>query len=78
MNDPDPRHIMNSDTERVKLENAAGRISKCTISVYPPGTALVCPGETISGEMVTYLKEVIGAGGAVHGVAGDGTAAVLS
>jgi arginine decarboxylase len=78
MNDPDPRHIMNSDTERVKLENAAGRISKCTISVYPPGTALVCPGETISGEMVTYLKEVIGAGSAVHGVAGDGTAAVLS
>jgi len=74
----DPRYIMNAETERVKLEDAAGRISKCTISPYPPGIALVCPGETISEEAVKYLLDVIKAGGKVHGTAGDGSVAVLA
>lgn len=73
----EPRLIMNSDTEKIKLEDAAGRISKRALSPYPPGTALVCPGEMISGEAAAFLTEVIRAGGSVHGVGRDGTVTVL-
>lgn len=74
----DPRFIMNAESERVKLEDAAGRISKCAISPYPPGIALICPGETISREAAAYLLDVAKAGGKIHGTANDGSVVVLA
>ncbi|NMA33597.1 MAG: aminotransferase class I/II-fold pyridoxal phosphate-dependent enzyme [Clostridiaceae bacterium] len=71
------RDIMSADAERVKLEDAAGRISKCVISPYPPGTALICPGEVITREAVEFITDVAGAGGKVHGIDKDGTVLVL-
>ena len=69
--------IMNAGTERVRLADAAGRTSKCIIAPYPPGTALICPGEEITREAVDFLADVIRAGGSVHGVDSDGTVLVL-
>ena len=63
--------------ERVRLENAAGRISKGIIAPYPPGIPLVCPGEAISRDAADLLTGVIQAGGRVHGISGGGTVAVI-
>jgi len=71
------REIMNAGAERVRLADAAGRTSKCIIAPYPPGTALICPGEEITREAVDFLADVIRAGGSVHGVDSDGTVMVL-
>ncbi len=73
----EPLEILNSEAERIKLENAAGRISKGIIAPYPPGIPLVCPGEPISHDTVELLTGVIGAGGRAHGVSSDGTVMVL-
>jgi arginine decarboxylase len=73
----EPAEILNAETERVRLEDAAGRISKGIIAPYPPGIPLVCPGETIMCDTVDFLTEVIGAGGRAHGISSDGTVAVI-
>jgi lysine decarboxylase len=74
---PDPAEIMNAETERVRLENAAGRISKGIIAPYPPGIPLVCPGETITRDIADFLLRLTEAGGRAHGISGDGTVAVI-
>ena len=71
------RDIMGADAERVRLADAAGRISKCVISPYPPGTALICPGEMITQEAVDFVMDVARAGGNIHGVDRDGAVLVL-
>lgn len=71
------RVLLDADSERVSLADAAGRISKCVISPYPPGTALICPGEVITREAVDFIADVAGAGGSVHGLGSDGTVQVL-
>lgn len=73
----DPSDILNAEAERVRLENAAGRISKGIIAPYPPGIPLVCPGEAISRDAADLLTGVIQAGGRVHGISGGGTVAVI-
>ena len=52
-----PRKALHSDWEYVCLEDAAGRISKEAIYLYPPGVPIVASGEEITEEMVTFLKE---------------------
>ncbi len=74
----EPQDIINSHTDKIRLEDAVGRISKCTISPYPPGTALVCPGEEICPEAVDFLLHAIKAGAKVHGLSSDMTVTVLS
>ncbi len=71
------RDILSADAERIRLADAVGRTSKCIISPYPPGTALVCPGEIITREAVDFITDVAEAGGNVHGLASDGTVQVL-
>ena len=71
------RDIISAAAERVRLADAAGRISKCVISPYPPGTALICPGEEITREAVEYITDVARAGGSIHGIDKDGSVLVL-
>jgi len=42
-----PRQAARQETELIPWENAAGRISGEVIATYPPGIALVAPGERI-------------------------------
>lgn len=72
-----PQKILDAQVEKIPFEEAEGRTSGGIISPYPPGIALVCPGERFSREMIEYIKDIIRAGGVVHGIREDGTAAVL-
>ena len=54
--------------ERIKLEEAAGRVCASSIIPYPPGIPIVCPGEVIDGEILTYVKELREKGEKVIGI----------
>ncbi|HSP47876.1 MAG TPA: aminotransferase class I/II-fold pyridoxal phosphate-dependent enzyme [Clostridiaceae bacterium] len=46
--------------EEVRLEDAAGRVSRERITPYPPGVPILLPGEVISVELIAYLKDLNG------------------
>lgn len=73
----EPQDILNAETDRIRLENSAGWISKGIIAPYPPGIPLVCPGETITRDTIGFLTGVKAAGGRVHGINSDGTVTVI-
>ena len=45
-----------ADTEFVSASNAIGRVSADLIAPYPPGVAVVAPGEVLTAEIVTGLS----------------------
>ena len=51
------REALLHESELVNVSDSEGRISAEPVSMYPPGTALLFPGEMISGEYVSYLRE---------------------
>ena len=69
--------VLNAHTVRIPLNEAPGRISREIISPYPPGMALVCPGEIFSHGMVDYIREIIRYGGIVHGIDENETVIVI-
>jgi lysine decarboxylase len=73
----EPSGIINALPDRIALENAAGRISREIISPYPPGMALVCPGEKFTAETVDYLVHIRQCGGIVHGIDENGNVVVV-
>jgi len=44
--------------EWVPLERAEGRVAAQSAGLYPPGVPLVCPGEEISGDVISLLNNV--------------------
>ncbi|MHB1419397.1 MAG: aminotransferase class I/II-fold pyridoxal phosphate-dependent enzyme [Bacillota bacterium] len=50
-----PRGAFNSETQSVPLLEAEGEISAEAIMAYPPGIPLLCPGETITREVIEYI-----------------------
>ena len=72
-----PSTILEAGIDRIPLEDAAGRTSRGMITPYPPGLALVCPGEIINRDIVDYIATLVRSGGSVHGIGEDGTVAVL-
>lgn len=52
-----PNMARRADTERVLVEECAGRISGEYIYLYPPGIPLVVPGERLSKEVIMKMKE---------------------
>lgn len=50
------------------LDHAQGHICASSIIPYPPGIPLICPGEIISKEAVTYVKALRAAGEKVMGI----------
>lgn len=73
----EPSEILNAGTVRIALENAAGRVSREIISPYPPGMALVCPGEVFTADTVEYLTHIRQCGGVVHGIDENGSVIVV-
>jgi arginine decarboxylase len=45
-----------ADTEFVSADQAIGRVSADLIAPYPPGVAVVAPGEVLTAEIVTGLS----------------------
>ncbi|NJD03209.1 MAG: aminotransferase class I/II-fold pyridoxal phosphate-dependent enzyme [Ruminiclostridium sp.] len=60
--------IMQSKSEWVGLDKAAGRISKGIIAPYPPGIPVVCPGEVIFPAVLEHICGIIQAGGSIDGL----------
>lgn len=50
-----PREAALAPMRLLPLAEAAGRICGEVIAIYPPGVPLLCPGEVISREMVSYI-----------------------
>ena len=63
-----PQDAWGKPTELVNIKMSVGRISAQTISVYPPGTAVVVTGEKISADAVEYINAVMAHGGEVIGI----------
>ncbi len=62
-----PRDAFLGLTEVVSVDDAVGRISSESIAGYPPGIPAVLPGERVSAEIVTYLRESVACGLRLHG-----------
>jgi arginine decarboxylase len=62
-----PRDAFLGKSERVAVDRAIGRISCESIASYPPGVPALLPGERISAETVTYLRELAVSGARLHG-----------
>ena len=65
-----------SDSEKIPLKEAGGRIACDFINLYPPGTPIIVPGERISKECVSYLKDCLSKGLNLNGIT-DGYVSVL-
>ena len=55
--------------EAVAVDDAIGRISAESIAGYPPGVPALLPGERVTAEVVSYLRELTTAGARLHGAA---------
>jgi arginine decarboxylase len=62
-----PRDAFLGEAEQVAVDDAVGRISCESIASYPPGVPALLPGERISAETVTYLRELAASGARLHG-----------
>jgi arginine decarboxylase len=62
-----PRDAYLAAQEVVAAEQAVGRISAETLAIYPPGIPNVLPGERLSGQTLSYVRETLALGGSVHG-----------
>lgn len=62
-----PREAFYADTEVIKLNQSAGRISAEFIMIYPPGIPIFIPGEIIEQENLEYIYKNIKAGLPVQG-----------
>lgn len=58
--------------EKVKIDEAEGKICAKSIIPYPPGIPLACPGEVITSEVIEYIKERRKADEKVIGYTEDG------
>jgi arginine decarboxylase len=64
-----PRDAFLGDGETVPVDEAIGRISCESIAGYPPGVPALLPGERVTAEVVSYLRELTAAGARLHGAA---------
>jgi lysine decarboxylase len=62
-----PRDAFLGASECVRLDDAVGRISCESIAGYPPGIPALLPGERITADTTAYLREILAAGGRLHG-----------
>ena len=71
-----PREAFLGSGEAVPVDEAIGRISCESIAGYPPGVPALLPGERVTADVVSYLRELTIAGARLHGAA-DPTFATL-
>ena len=53
-----PREAFNAQKVSVLLEDSIGEISGEFLMAYPPGIPVLCPGEVITEEIITYVSEL--------------------
>jgi arginine decarboxylase len=62
-----PREAYLGPQEVIPFEEAAGRIAAEGLAAYPPGIPNVLPGERLTAETLSYIRESIAHGGYVRG-----------
>jgi arginine/lysine/ornithine decarboxylase len=62
-----PREAFLGPQEVVPFEEAAGRVAAEGLAAYPPGIPNVLPGERLTAETLSYIRESIAPGGYVRG-----------
>ncbi|HHT70236.1 MAG TPA: aminotransferase class I/II-fold pyridoxal phosphate-dependent enzyme [Firmicutes bacterium] len=62
-----PREAFFAPAQSVPLAEAVGCISTETVTCYPPGIPILCPGEEITAEVVDYIALMIREGYRVQG-----------
>ena len=65
------RDAMDSESELTRLNESIGRCACDAVGVYPPGIALIFPGEVITKDAVLTLTEARERGGELFGVRDD-------
>ncbi|HET8979529.1 MAG TPA: aminotransferase class I/II-fold pyridoxal phosphate-dependent enzyme [Solirubrobacteraceae bacterium] len=63
------REAFFGQAETVAVDEAIGRISCESIAGYPPGVPTLLPGERVTTEVVSYLRQLTSAGARLHGAA---------
>ena len=63
-----PREAFFSPARPRPLEEAVGRLSAATVSISPPGTPALCPGEVITPAIAGFLHQSLGSGATVTGL----------
>lgn len=66
-----PGEAMEKPLEKIKLEQSSGRITASFISLFPPGTPLLVPGERIEKELIDYINLVKQQGISITGLSGE-------
>lgn len=51
-----PAKAVEMQREQIPLKDSVGRICAAYISMYPPGTPILAPGETIEEEIIQYIQ----------------------
>ncbi len=65
------KDVMNYPSVKMKLSDAAGKVSRNMVTPYPPGIPVLCPGEIIMDDAVSFIYDIIKSGGNVTGISDD-------
>ena len=60
-----------SDSKKINFKYSAGEICAKTVTAYPPGIPIICPGETITYTHTLYIKMMKDAGAVFTGMDGE-------
>jgi arginine decarboxylase len=62
-----PREAFLAPQDTVPFEAAEGRVAAESLAAYPPGIPNVLPGELLTAETLSYIRETVAHGGRVRG-----------
>jgi arginine decarboxylase len=66
-----PSETWDQRPEQLKLQCSAGRTSATFVSLFPPGSPLLVPGEIIEEELIAFIKRMQQEGITITGLAGE-------
>jgi arginine/lysine/ornithine decarboxylase len=66
-----PSEAWEQETEQITLPRSIGRISATFVSLFPPGSPLIVPGELIEEGILEYIRNMKQVGITVTGLAGE-------
>lgn len=66
-----PKDAYFSEYELLPLDRTLGRIAAAPITVYPPGSPLIWPGQRIESDFIEYIYIMLAQGASVTGVEDD-------
>jgi lysine decarboxylase len=58
--------------KKVLLADSEGCVCARSVIPYPPGSPIICPGEEMTGAIISYLEKLIRDGHKITGIDKDG------